>query len=106
MLRIDVSPDKFVPNLLSASRDVGLCLLGSCGDQHAGSHRLIAGMFPVETLELRGRTVAETLHSLDELLTGDKAAILSLSYDFARRLHDLEDVKNDHSNEPDVFIST
>jgi para-aminobenzoate synthetase component 1 len=106
MRKIDISPQTFVPNLLSSSREIGLCLLDSCGTRHSGSNLLIAGLFPVETVELSDEDPAEVLDRLDDVLTNDEAAIFSLSYDFGRKLHSVGSVDDLYRLiEPDLFVS-
>jgi para-aminobenzoate synthetase component I len=101
--RIDILPDEFVPRLLSQSRELGLCLLDSCNAEHIGSHRLIAGIDPIETRETRDSEPEKTLRVLDEILSGDQAAIFTLSYDFGKKLQSIGvDVGSD---EPDFFIA-
>src|SRR6476646_8080674 len=104
MKPIDVSPETVAGNLLSASRDVGLCLLDSCGANQPGSNLMIAGVYPVETFERTGNP-DRTLGDLDRILTCDKPAIFSLSYDFGRRLQRITTVNTSESIEPDLFIS-
>ena len=105
MRTISISPDVFVPSLLSASQEIGLCLLDSCGTQHAGSHLLIAGLFPVRSSEFSDSDVFETIDQLDQMLTGDEAAIFTLSYDLGRKLHGVGVDNTVLSSEPDVFVS-
>ena len=107
MRKINVSPDIFIPNLLAASREIGLCLLDRCGTQHAGSNLLIAGLLPIETLEITYAEPNNTLVLLDEILTGEMVAIFSLSYDFGRRLNGVGAINDlEVSTEPNLFIAT
>lgn len=100
---IDISPDEFVPRLLSRGRELRLCLLDSCNAKHPGSQRLIAGIDPIQTLEFRGTNPEKTLYDLDEILSGDKAAVFTLSYDFGKNL---QGIGSDRAlTEPDLFVS-
>src|SRR6478736_1735582 len=105
MKSIAISPDVIVNNLLSVSREIDLCLLDSCGSNHPGSKRMIAGAYPVETIEGTEHELAKTLVELDRILTSDKPAVFSLSYDFGRRLQGKTTVDNSDAIEPDLFIS-
>lgn len=105
MKSISISADVIVNNLLSVSREIGLCLLDSCGSDHPGSHIMIAAGYPVETFERGESHLAKTLAELDRILTGDKPAIFSLSYDFGRRLHGQTTGNRRDAIEPDLFIS-
>lgn len=106
MISIDVSPNIFVPNLLSASRDIGLCLLDSCGTEHADSDLLIAGLFPLRRFELTGGQTREKLAFVDSMLTGEYVAVFSLSYDFGRKLFEIGSSKKKcPDDEPDIFVS-
>ena len=102
---INISPDSFVPRLLAAGRDVGLCLLDSCNNRHPDSHLLIAGLFPAGTLEFSNRDIVDSLQLINQVLTGDRAAFFSLSYEFGRKLQAIETRNVEHSDEPDVFVS-
>lgn len=68
---------------------------------------MIAGIRPDETIEIRDRSAEAVLRTINEKLTGDLAAIFTLSYDFGRKLQavDAESVATDES-EPDLFLST
>jgi para-aminobenzoate synthetase component 1 len=101
--QIDISPDELVPRLLSRSRELGVCLLDSCNAQHAGSQKLIAGIDPIETIELSENDQEITLECLNEILTGDKAAVFTLSYEFGNKLQGVEHTAG--SVEPDLFVS-
>lgn len=98
----DLEPNELVANLLRAASGRGLCVLDSCDDAHRGSQMLYAGVSPSEIYELTG-FASESLHVLDEVLTGDKPAIFTLSYEFGRKLQGIGDASP--TEEPDVFIA-
>ena len=78
MRSIKITPDVFVPRLLASSHETGLCILDSCGTQHAGSHRLIAAINPTKTVEFSSPNPTEVLDLIDEVAAGNKAAIFTL----------------------------
>jgi para-aminobenzoate synthetase component I len=101
--RIDVNPDQIVERLLNVGKDAGICMLDSCSSVHRGSEWLLAGVSPLETFEITNRDAGETLRVIDEILTGDKAAVFSISYDFGGKLENIGDQTS--SVEPDIFAS-
>ena len=103
MRKIDLNPDQIVAGSLNAGVSSGTCILDSCGTLHRGSQRLLAGVLPLETFEITNRDADETLLFIDEILTGDKAAIFSISYDFGRKLERIGD--ESVSIEPDIFVA-
>jgi para-aminobenzoate synthetase component 1 len=107
MRSIRITPDVFVPRLLASSRETALCILDSCGTQHTGSHRLIAGINPCETVEFSSPDPTEVLGFIDEITAGKKAAIFTLSYDFGRKLQRIDKGAGSLDPvEPDFFVST
>jgi para-aminobenzoate synthetase component 1 len=102
MRSIDLTPDEFIPGLLSSSRETKLCLLDSCGTAHAGSQYMIAGICPTESFEITNDDARETLKVIDEIFSRDKVAIFTLSYDFGKKLQRGSTVE---TIEPDLFVS-
>jgi para-aminobenzoate synthetase component 1 len=102
---IAITADDLVAALMVLSDDENVCLLDSCGVGHLGSHLLIAGVRPVNAVELRGLSVEETLQKIDDLLSGDLASIFTLSYDFGKRLQNIDVAIAPVSDEPDVFVA-
>src|SRR5258708_25168670 len=98
---------ELVSALLNLASGESVCILDSCGVGHLGSHLLIAGLEPVETIEITNDSCAETLRVLDETLTGGSAAIFTISYDFGLKLLGIGSRKKPFSTrpEPDVFLS-
>jgi len=104
MHALDMTADELVSALLTLSLAEPVCILDSCGARHLGSHLLIAGIRPIETIEIRSDDVRETLQILDEKLSSEYASIFTISYDFGLKLLDIEAPTSDQ-NEPDVFLS-
>ncbi len=107
MHEIDMTADELVSALLNLASGESVCILDSCGIGHLGSHLLIAGLEPVETIEITNDSCAETLRVLDETLTGGSAAIFTISYDFGLKLLGIDTRKTPFSSHPetDVFLS-
>ena len=85
MQTLEISADELISSLLSLSKTEPVCILDSCGVGHLGSHLLIAGMDPVEVVEISDDPEL-VLDLLDEKLSGDLASIFTLSYDFGEKL--------------------
>ncbi len=86
MHRVDLTAEQVVSALLNLSRSETVCILDSCGVGHLGSHLLIAGIDPVEVLEVSNDDPDVTLAFLDEKLSGDLASIFTISYDFGVKM--------------------
>lgn len=104
MHSLSMSADQLVSALLELSRTETVCLLDSCGVGHLGSHLLIAGIEPTEIYEITNDDPSETLAFLDKRLSGDQAAIFTLSYDFGPKLERIRS-RLTASEEPDIFIA-
>jgi para-aminobenzoate synthetase component 1 len=106
MHEINIGSQRLIDTLLSLADDHEVCILDSCGVGHLGSHLLIAGISPVERLEVSYESVFDTLKLLDKKLGGDLAAIFTISYDFGLKMaafesrHDLV-----ASPEPDIYLA-
>jgi para-aminobenzoate synthetase component I len=100
----DLSPDQFLPVLLASARETGLCLLDSCNAGHPGSDKLIAGIEPARTTAMAG-DIGSTLAALDQLLTGERPVVFTISYEFGRKLQLGDRVSADRSTEPDLFAA-
>jgi para-aminobenzoate synthetase component 1 len=107
MREINLSGDRLVKSLLEISKSEQLCLLDSCGVSYLGSHLLIAGIKPVETLEITDENAEKTLAIFDEKLSGSFAAIFSISYDLGLKLQKIKPREKEFStfDEPDVFLA-
>jgi para-aminobenzoate synthetase component 1 len=100
---IQLSADELVSKLLAISERETVCILDSCGVSHLGSHLLIAGVRPVEVLEISNDDALQTLCTLESKLSHELAAVMTLSYDFGSKLQLRSDVA--YQSEPDVFLS-
>ena len=103
MYEIELSADALVTALLRLSERETVSLLDSCGVGHLGSHLLIAGINPTEVHEITNEDPSETLRFLDEKLSGELAAIFTISYDFGLKLEKIESKRE--RLEPDVFLA-
>lgn len=107
MHELDISADKLISALLALAATETVCILDSCGVGHLGSHLLIAGIGPVETLEITNYHADKTLRILDEKLSGELSSIFTVSYDFGLKLLGIAPrIKPLESPlEPDVFLA-
>lgn len=78
MPRIDFTADHLSHALLGLAESEGVCILDSCGVGHLGSHLMIAGLRPVETIQISS---AESLSILESKFNDHHAVIFTLSYD-------------------------
>jgi len=101
---VEFSAGQLIAVLLEGDAFPGAAILDSCGVGHVGSHLLIAGTEPSEVLELKDKDVVETLATLDHLMSQDRAAIFTISYDFGARMLGL--VRDVESSEPNVYVAT
>ncbi|MEO7539490.1 MAG: aminodeoxychorismate synthase component I [Pyrinomonadaceae bacterium] len=108
MQQIDMTADELVSALLGIAGGETVCILDSCGVGHLGSHLLIAGICPVNTVEYSNDDPNVSLAVLEERLSGNNAAIFTLSYDLGYRLLGLGPPANNRSatDEPDIFVSS
>ena len=104
MRAVEFSAGQLIAVLLEGDAFPGAAILDSCGVGHVGSHLLIAGTEPSEVLELEDKDVVETLATLDHIVSQDRAAIFTISYDFGARMLGL--ARDVESSEPDVYVAT
>jgi anthranilate/para-aminobenzoate synthase component I len=103
---IKLSADELVARLLRFSESEPVYFLDSCGIGHLGSHLLIAGVRPVEILELTNADPEDTLRTLDDKLSQNHAAVFTLSYDFGTRLSPASVTTRVPSlDEPDICLA-
>ena len=106
MFEIKLSADQLVAGLLRLSESEPVYFLDSCGVGHLGSHLLIAGVRPVETIEFSNAGPEDTLRILDEKFSQNLAAIFTLSYDFGTKLTPTSFVARPPAlDEPDVSLA-
>ncbi len=108
MREINFSADELVSALLNLADQKNVCILDSCGVNHLGSHLLIAGINPVEILEISNENPRDSLKILDEkLLQTNLACILTISYDFGLKFEKIKPRKKEFFafDEPDLFLA-
>jgi len=106
VLELTLSADELVTSLLRISKTETVCILDSCGVGHLGSHLLIAGIRPVDLLEISNDDPEETLRLLDEKLVLGMAAMFTLSYDFGVKVQQVSaKIKPTLQEEPDLFLA-
>ena len=107
MHQIDISSDDLISALLRLSETETVCVLDSCGVGHLGSHLMIAGFGPAETLQISNDDPEQTLVVINEKLDGDLACIFTISYDFGLKLLGIKPrVKEFFTTvEPDLFLA-
>jgi len=103
----DLTADELVSALLKLSETETVCILDSCGVGYLDSHLLIAGVKPVEVIELNFDDAGTTLNNLETKLSAGMAAILTISYDLGRKLLNIGPRKGsrDIAGEPDIFLA-
>ncbi len=82
--------------------------MDSCAISYLNSHLLIAGINPVEVLQITNENQNETLKIFNEKITrSNLACIFTISYDFGLRLENIEMRKKEFSafSEPHVFLA-
>ena len=106
MTQLDVDPEQLIAALMRISVRETVCVLDSCGVRHLGSHLLIAGIRPIEVIEILSDDVDATLATLDTKLTGPFAAIFSFSYGLGLKVQKIRRAgKRAGQTEPDVFLA-
>lgn len=108
MHEISLSADELTRVLLTVADTERVCILDSCGVGHLGSHLLIAGIVPLELLEVSHDDPVESLRIFDEKLAAPNlAAIFTISYDFGLKLQRIEPREKEFESlpEPDIFIA-
>jgi aminodeoxychorismate synthase component I len=99
---IETSADNLIRSLLGSGRPVSI--LDSCGVGHKGSHRLIAGIDPIEQLSVQS-DAQEAIDLLEEVVRGDRAAVFTLSYDLGRSLQNVA-TRHPLSAEPFLHLAS
>ncbi len=108
MREIQITADQLVAALLELSGRKQVCFLDSCGVSHLGSHLLIAGIEPIEILNISNENPLETLELFNKKLSQpDSACIFTISYDFGLKLENIEPRKKEFTAfpEPDIFLA-
>lgn len=105
---LNLPVEKLLSALLFLSENETVCLLDSCGASHLGSRLFIAGIEPVETLELNDDDAEKTLKRLDDKFSQKNLAfIFTLSYDFGLKIEKIERGEKFLTDlrEPDAFLA-
>lgn len=108
MREIKISSDSLVLSLLSISEFARVCILDACNNSYPGSHLLIAGINPVETLEFSGDDSEKTLENFNKKIVQLGAAgIFTIAYDFGLKMEKLAVREKEFSAfpEPDIFLA-
>ncbi len=94
MHTIPFGPNEIISSALTAAGNESVCILDSCGVSNLGSHLLIAGFDPVETIEIRGEAESSLTDIETMLKRTGLAGIFTLSYELGAELtanrHDRE----------------
>lgn len=107
MRKIEISADDLILSLLGFSEQNQVCLLDSCGVNHLGSHLLIAGILPLEILQISNENANETLEIFQKKLNQKNLAhFFTISYDFGLKLENINSLEKEFANfpEPDIFF--
>lgn len=105
MHELDLTADELVSSLLKLSETETVCLLDSCGVGYLDSHLLIAGVRPVDVIQLNDRDPETTLEAVENKLSTDLAAIFTISYDLGRKLLNIGSMSRIAGAEPDIFLA-
>lgn len=103
-----IKADELVNALLGLSEQSDVCLLDSCGVSHLGSHLLLAGINPVEILEIKNQAPEKTLEIFESKLSGKKLfAFFTVSYDFGLKIEKITPRPKEFEtfDEPDIFLA-
>ncbi len=99
---IDIAADGLSAALLQISENEHVSMLDSCGVGHLGSHLIIAGIEPVEIVEVSDVDAERTLEIFEEKLSSGMAAVFTISYEFGNRLLN---INGDVSGVPALFLA-
>ncbi len=105
---INISSDELIDKLLSISETETVCLLDSCGVGHLDSHLLVAGIKPIEVIELNDADPQKTLAAFnDKISNPNTASIFTISYDFGLKLENIKPGEKKFStfSEPDIYLA-
>jgi para-aminobenzoate synthetase component I len=106
--KIEITADELVSSLLKLAEIKNVAILDSCGVGRGDTNLLIAGIEPVEVLEITKDDSSETLSIFDEKLgSRNLATIFTISYDFGLKLQHIErQPKGSISHpEPDIYLA-
>ncbi|MFL6468257.1 MAG: aminodeoxychorismate synthase component I [Pyrinomonadaceae bacterium] len=104
MKRLDITADRLVSALLTSVDHRQVSILDSCGVGHLGSHLMIAGINPVETIRLGSEDPSGMLDQFQSALNRGFAAVFTISYDFGGKPTAINS-KPEKGSEPDVYLA-
>ncbi len=107
-LDLEISSEKLVDGLLQQTFVENIFLLDSCAVGYLESRFLIAGIKPLQTLELSHSDSQKTSDQLDEILERTNLfKFLTISYNFGLKIQNISSFEHLTKNifEPDVFVS-
>ena len=100
MRRIDKNADQLVAALLGIANEHHVCILDSCGIGHLGSHLLLAGADPVDSVEIFH---IDALDEFAQFLRQGRPVIFTLAYELGLALNK---IKSRHvTEEPLIFAA-
>lgn len=108
MYALKLSADDLVQSLLNISESEHVCLLDSSAINHHESHLLVAGIKPIEVVEISNSDPAKTLDFFNEKLQNpDTACIFTVSYDFGMKLEKISPRAKEFESfpEPDIYVA-
>ena len=108
MRKIEISADDLISSLLGFSGQNQICLLDSCGVNYLDSHLLVAGIVPLEILEITDKNANKTLEIIQNKLNRKNLAhFFTISYDFGLKLENINKGEKEFSafHEPDIFLA-
>jgi aminodeoxychorismate synthase component I len=98
--RIDKNADQLVAALLGIANEHHVCILDSCGVGHLGSHLLLAGADPVDSIEIFH---IDALDEFAQFLRQGRPVIFTIAYELGLTLNK---IKSRHaSEEPLIFAA-
>lgn len=104
MTHIDLTANDLLSALLTLSETEIVCVLDSCGVGYLNSHLMIAGIDPVDVVEVSNDDPGKTLAIMEEKLSDGHACVFTISYDLGRKLYVDTEVSHD-TVEPDLFLA-
>ena len=106
MRQIKLNANELSSVLLGLAERENVCILDSCGVGHLGSHLMIAGIRPVEAMEITGDP-DDVLSQFEQQLTEGHALIFTVSYDLGLKLESMKvrTAAEPGLVEPDIFVS-
>lgn len=107
MQEINVSADRLVESLVNTGVNRQISILDSSGAGHLGSRYLVAGIDPVETININSDEAKSSLNILEEKLGSGLAGIFTLSYHLGVKLQNIPFSNEDYpsNSEPDIFLA-